>query len=128
MTRYLVETSVIIEYLRGNTEWVEKLNNLDGEICSSYVCLAELYEGIARDTKGGAEAKILKFFRSLTEVYGIDTKIAENFGRLRADLKRSGKVIEDMDILVAATCKTYGLVLVTVNKSHFQRIFGLEVI
>jgi len=128
MSGYLLDTSVIIEYLRGNKDWVERLNGLEGEITSSYVCLAELYEGITRDTKSGVESRVLKFFRSMTEVYGLDAKIAENFGELRAGLRKSGKMIEDMDLLVAATCKTYGLVLVTVNKSHFQRIFGLEVI
>ena len=128
MNRYLVDTSVIIEFLRGNKGWVEKLNDLKGEMSSSFVCLAELYEGITRDTKVGAESRVIKFFRSMTEVYGLDGRIAENFGRVRAGLRKSGEMIEDMDILVAATCMANNLTLVTKNTKHFARVKGLSLL
>lgn len=128
MKKYLLETSVIIEYLRGNKEWVKKIDELEGETVSSYVCLAELYEGIARDTKGGARKKVLGLFKSLSYVYPVDGGVAEAFGKLRAELKKSGRVIEDMDLLVAATCLVTGSILVTENKKHFERVAGLEIL
>ena len=43
------------------------------------------------------------------------------------DLHRSGQLISDADILIAATAQVYELTLVTENQAHFQRIPGLSV-
>jgi tRNA(fMet)-specific endonuclease VapC len=44
-----------------------------------------------------------------------------------ADLTARGLLIGDADILIAATAMAHGLVVVTNNGSHFQRIQGLTV-
>lgn len=129
MKRYLVETSVIVSFLRGKPEAVEVLEALTGELTSSFVCLAELYEGVARSKeKTQAEKGVGDFFAGLSEVYGLDEEIAKSFGFIRASLKRGGKVIEDLDILLAATCLAHNLVLVTFNPRHFSRIESLPVL
>ena len=43
-----------------------------------------------------------------------------------ADLYRDGHLISDADILIAATALVYGLILVTENQAHFQRIHNLR--
>lgn len=129
MKSYLIETSVIVNFLRGKTQTVKEVEDLEGELASSLVCLAELYEGIylvRRQEK--AEKAVLNFFSGLSEIYGLDEEVAQNFGRIRAGLKRKGRVIEDLDILVAATCLAHNLILVTSNPKHFQRIDGLEIL
>lgn len=129
MKRYFLETSVIINFLRGKEKTLETIENLEGELSSSFVCLAELYEGIYQiKEKQRAERGVLDFFSGLSEIYGIDEEIAKNFGQIRANLKQKGKVIEDLDILLAATCLVYGLVLVTSNPRHFERVKNLEVL
>jgi predicted nucleic acid-binding protein len=40
-------------------------------------------------------------------------------------LKTKGKPIGEIDILIAAYCKTYNLTLVTNNMGHFKRVSGL---
>lgn len=129
MKRYFIETSVIINFLRGKSKTVRDIENLEGELASSFVCLAELYEGILRvKEKKQAERAVLNFFTGLSEVYGLDQEIAKNFGRVRSELKQKGRVIEDLDILVAATCLAHNLVLVTYNPKHFKRVKNLEVL
>jgi predicted nucleic acid-binding protein len=44
---------------------------------------------------------------------------------IHVDLKTKGRICDDMDILIAAFCKTYGLTLVTNNTRHFENIAGL---
>ena len=44
---------------------------------------------------------------------------------LYADLYRSGHLISDADILIAATALVHGLTLITGNVAHFQHISGL---
>jgi tRNA(fMet)-specific endonuclease VapC len=43
-----------------------------------------------------------------------------------ADLHQRGTLIGDADILIAATGLEHGLVVVTNNESHYQRIAGLR--
>jgi len=124
---YLVETSVIIDYLRGKQRAVELIDGLEGRLVSSFVCLAELYEGVYRvKNKTHVERAVRQFFASMGVVLGLDDRIAKDFGRLRARLKSQGKLIEDMDLLIAATCLSYDATLITFNEKHFARVPGLK--
>jgi tRNA(fMet)-specific endonuclease VapC len=55
---------------------------------------------------------------------GIVNKAAETY----ASLHRSGTLIGDADLLIAATAMHHGLAVVTNNTAHFQRISGLTVV
>jgi predicted nucleic acid-binding protein len=128
MKTYFLDTSIIIDYLRGKKDTVDLINGLKGKLVSSYVCLSELYEGIFRSKDKNVESTILQFFSGLSKTYGLNQKIAKEFGYLRKNLKQRGEIIEDLDIMIAATCIVYGLTLVTLNKKHFSRIKGLDTI
>ena len=127
MTSYLVDTSVIIDYLRGKGIAVKLLNNIEGELFSSYICLAEIYEGVYRVNNSEEMAKVVtKFFASLSGNFSVDENIAKKFGEIRADLKKKGNIIEDLDLLLAATCLVNDLTLITFNQKHFARVPGLK--
>ena len=129
MKKYFLDTSVIIDYVRGRGETISLIEKLDGELSSSYLCLAEIYEGIA-NTKTDKEKKeeaVKTFFRGLNEVYGLSEEIAVKFGVLRAELREKGQMIPDMDLLLAATCLTQNLTLITGNLKHFRRIKDLQI-
>lgn len=129
MKTYFLDTSIIIEYLRGKTDVVSKINSLDGSLTSSFLCLAELFEGVcgARNKK---EAKfvVTNFFSGLSQIYTLDHETAEQFGLLRRQLREKGTLIEDMDIFIAATCLVHNLILVTLNVKHFSRIKSLKLL
>lgn len=127
MKRYFIETSVIVAYLREKQKAIELIDKLGGELTSSYVCMAELYEGVHRVRNGEkAEKGVLDFFAGLNEIFELDKDIAKTFGEIRANLKKGGKVIEDIDILIATTCIANNLTLVTFNPKHFSRIKDLK--
>ena len=48
-------------------------------------------------------------------------------GGIYATLKKSGKLINDADILIASIVKAHNAVLVTNNEEHFSRIEGLRI-
>lgn len=52
--------------------------------------------------------------------------IARRFGKIKAFLRTTGNLIEDFDLLLAASALTHGLTLVTNNTSHFQRVSDLN--
>lgn len=122
--KYFLDTSVIIDYLKNKEEIVAFVNQLDGELTSSYICLAEFYDGVHQATRNQTQIKksVESFFLGLDEVYTIDKPIAQEFGRIRAQLKQKGEVIEDLDIFIAATCTINHLILITHNQNHFKRV------
>ena len=129
MKSYFVETSVIIDYLKNKQHAVQLIDSLHGDVTSSYICLAELYEGIFRMTsnKELQEKAVNRFFNSLDEIYGINFEVAQKFGQLRAQLKSKGKIIEDFDLLIATICIVYNLTLITYNEKHFSRLDQLNI-
>ncbi|MCX7881071.1 MAG: type II toxin-antitoxin system VapC family toxin [Patescibacteria group bacterium] len=129
MKTYFLDTSAIVDYLRGKKEIIEKINSLEGNLVSSYVCLAELFEGVYYSkNKEKVKKIILNFFRGLNKIFDIDEKIAEKFGSLRKELRKKGKLIEDIDIFIASICIVNNLILVTLNKKHFKKIEKLQIL
>lgn len=127
MKGFFLDTSIIIDYLRGKKETIERVDKIEGELSSSFLCLAELYEGIYRARNSGKlEKDVTNFFKGLDYIYGIDERIAKIFGETRANLKKQGNVLEDIDIFLAATCIENNLVMLTQNKRHFQRVEDLQ--
>ncbi|EDN65528.1 conserved hypothetical protein [Beggiatoa sp. PS] len=61
------------------------------------------------------------------EVLGFDKRSDEVFARLKAELKQTGKMIADMDLMIASICVTNHFTLVTNNTKHFQRIQELSI-
>ena len=43
-------------------------------------------------------------------------------------LRKNNKIIETPDLFIAATALSKGIPIATLNKKHFERIEGLEVI
>ncbi|MBU1129867.1 type II toxin-antitoxin system VapC family toxin, partial [Patescibacteria group bacterium] len=70
--------------------------------------------------------KFQKFFKTLS-IINVDKEIMETFSDLRRYLRRKGNLIDNFDLVIAATCLTYNLVLITGNLSHFERIPKLKI-
>ena len=57
----------------------------------------------------------------------VTSEIARTYATLAGGLIRSGKPRRVVDLLIAATARSYGLVLATLNPRHFTGIDGLAV-
>ena len=60
------------------------------------------------------------------EIVPIGSECADVFGMLKASLKKTGKILDDFDLIIAACAMTGNLTLVTNNTKHFGRIDGLK--
>ena len=90
------------------------------------VVLAELYAGafLLDDP-----TKILAGINDLLQDLGVlpfDEACAEQFGRLRGELKRRGVGTGPIDLQIAAVALVHDLTLVTNNTADFQNIPGLR--
>ncbi len=59
-------------------------------------------------------------------VLSFDDPAAEYFGKFKAALRRNGKPIGDMDLLIAGVAASRGLKVVTNNTEHFERIADIS--
>lgn len=127
MSTYFLDTSIIIDYLRGQPQTVDLVDKLPGKLASSLICLSELHEG-AHHSRQPQKAKTVidNFFHGLSRVYTINVDTADRFGKIRAKLRKTGRMIEDLDLLIAASCLVNQTTLVTRNIKHFSRIPELK--
>ena len=92
------------------------------------ISLAELYEGAvgARDPVQSERELNLSSSDGLT-CWASIPQIARIFGVERKRLRDAGRMIGDMDLLIAATAIRHDLTLLTNNRRHFERIPSLAV-
>lgn len=125
--KYLLDTNWAIHYLRGEERVVKKLLSLREEgLAMSIITLAELYEGIFRSINPGLAEESLKDFLTGISILGVDEEVCKFFGRERARLRRLGKPIGDLDLLIASTCLRYDLTLLTDDTTEFERVENLK--
>ena len=125
--RYLLDTTWIVEYLRGNADVISRLQALqDGELAVSIISVAELYEGVFRSHEPARNEAALKSFLAGVTVLGLTEDICMSYGRERARLYQQGNVIGAIDLLVAATALTHDFTLLTADRD-FERVEDLRV-
>lgn len=126
---YLFDTDAISEVLKPRPAlayiaWLSEISREDQ--FASAVSLGELYQGAYRSQ---AKARHLTNIRervvpALT-VLPFDADVARVFGEMSALLEQRGQRLADADSQIAATALHHGLVLVTGNLRHFERVPGL---
>jgi len=102
-------------------------NSIKEGVSISAITLAELEHGVALSAYPEKNADALTQFLSIIDILPFDAKAASQYGIIRADLQRQGKLIGQMDMLIAAHAKANGYILVTNNVREFARVDGLAV-
>jgi hypothetical protein len=118
----LVDTDVLIDYLRDNPTAVQFLENDEQELLISTISVAELYAGV----REGVERTALESFLSAFELVSVDNAIAERGGLYRRDYFRS-HAVSLADALIAATAFVRSATLVTLNRKHFPMISDIRI-
>ena len=120
--RLLIDTDVLVEYLRGRSEAVEYLEGLTSDLYISVISMAELFAGV----RGDEEEKSLKQLLLAFVVLPVTEKTARLGGLYRRDYGGShGTGLADA--LIAATSEENGADLVTFNSRNFPMVSRIEV-
>jgi tRNA(fMet)-specific endonuclease VapC len=124
-TKYCLESNFIIDLLNGKNNAVvvyEEIKNASLAITAiASVALFEILRG-----KEQNQAKIDKFeeLRQTLEVLPFGEKEAEEASQIEKNIHKNGFTISPLDLLIGATAKTNGAVLIS-NDSDYNRIDGL---
>jgi predicted nucleic acid-binding protein len=115
--RLLIDTDVLIDYLRGVPAANAFLEQQSDDAAVSAITVAELFAGV----RGQAETSLLKQFLRAFDVLVLDPATAERGGLIRRDFGPShGTGLADA--LIAATAELGNRVLVTLNERHFPML------
>ncbi|MBW4535726.1 MAG: PIN domain-containing protein [Pleurocapsa minor HA4230-MV1] len=128
---YLFDTDAISETLRKKPlkEYVEWLTTLTREEqYTSSIVISELYKGAYRSLKKEQLTfKIRTTILPVLTVLPFDTKTAQIYGQIAAQLEQTGQKLAHPDLQIAATAIQHKLELVTGNIKHFARIPDLAI-
>jgi hypothetical protein len=116
MSDYLIDTNILILYLRKTAGYYELLDTLaaDDALYISAITRLEIIRGM-RDREREATFDILDSLETIE----INIEIADKAGELIRTWRTKGVVLEDADALIAASALEHGLALVTTNSKHF---------
>ena len=117
----LIDTDVLIDFLRGHDKAVAFVNEFFSRIILSPIVVAELYAGV----KGNAELTVLEGFISLFRVVPLTAEIAKIGGLYKRDFGKSHGV-GLADAILAATADKEQAELKTLNVKHYPMFGGLE--
>lgn len=119
--RLLLDTDVIVDYLRGRPEAVEYLESRNDTLLLSSITVAELFAGVREGRERTALSALLNAF----EIVSVNREIAERGGLYRREYGRTHGV-GLADALIAASSESASAELVTLNSKHFPMITGLR--
>ncbi len=126
MRKYLLDTNIISYYLKGFDSLKEKLSTNIDFLSISIISYYEIVSGLQSINANRRIAEFQKFCE-LTDIRNLDKASVSASCEIYAALKKSGRLIDDMDILIAGIALSNNLIMVTDNTSHFERIYGLKV-
>lgn len=118
MAPVLLDTTVLIDILRGRTGAVERLRALREVGDRPFACAINVEE-VERGIKGDPESVAAAMLFDGLEVVPLGRAEGRQAGRWRRDLARAGVTLSQADCLVAAAAVTIGGRLATGNPSDF---------
>lgn len=124
---FLLDTNILSAHLRRPSGLAHRFVQHSGRLYASTVSLSGLYVWVfARPDPAPAHAAVVTLLAYEVNVIPFDADCAEQFGRVRSELRPRGINVDNMDLLIAATALVYDPTLVTHNTAHFEPIPGLR--
>jgi len=117
----LIDTDIVIDFLRGKEQSVSYFKANSDFICFSAITVAEIYAGI----RGREEEIAVEHLFSIFPVIETSHKIAVEAGKLVKQYRPSHSV-ELPDAIIAATCIISKSELNTLNIKHYPMFRGLK--
>jgi len=126
--KYLLDTNTCVYLLNGNEILKRKVKEIGVYSLSISNCvLAELYFGACNSKRVEENLRRIDLFKKNLSVLSDSEESARLFGKIKADLRTKGTIIDDFDILIASIATANNHILVTNNTEHFERIDGLQI-
>ncbi len=127
--KYILDSDILIYFLKGRRDTVERVIALPkAHLYITIINYAELLYGVYNSTKiTHNREKIVPFLENF-KLLPFDKEASRIFARQKAKLKKEGKPIADMDLMIASIAIANDACLFTNNLKHFNRVEGLKLL
>jgi len=129
MRSYMLDTNICIYVMKATalSPLKGKFEAQTHDVCISVMTLAELRFGAEKSLRREQSLRAIDDFATNLIVLPFGEKAAEHYGRLRAELERTGTPCGLHDTQIGAHARSEGLIVVTNNRREFDRMPGLRV-
>ena len=126
----LLDTTILIDFLRGKDKAVNFINHLDKDlIFTTEINVFELITGIyasKQDIKTHLE-KVVSMLSNFI-ILPLDRKSTFKAAEIAGNLIKKGEKIQETDCLIAGICLSNGILdIATENGKHFSKIKDIRV-
>lgn len=124
--KHMLDTNIVSHLFKRHPGVVNRMAHLaPADVCISSITEAELLYGADKKQSSGLKETIRKFLSTIT-ICDWDSDAAATYGKLRADMEKRGKMMGDLDQLIAAHALSRGTTMVT-NDRAFGMVPELSV-
>jgi tRNA(fMet)-specific endonuclease VapC len=130
MSRYLLDTNAVADCIfrrRGVADRVRSARLAGHKIGTGVPVLAELFAGIEYSATRDANMDVVNRNLRLFRLWPFTDYAAREYGRLYAHLRRLGRTVQTVDLMVAATALTLGGCTVVTSDADLSGMPGLNV-
>jgi tRNA(fMet)-specific endonuclease VapC len=126
--RYLLDTSIFSQPLRSKPVLaaLERWQAAGDAVCRvSEVSIAEVEFGLHLENSPERWEKYRSLLQGRLELLPADGGAWREFAKRKARQQALGRVVTDLDLLIAAIAAQHGLIVATLNSRDFKKIEGL---
>ncbi len=129
MKASLIDTDTLSMFFRGHSQVVSKFKAYLNEYDTINLSIITYYEIVSGLKHRDAHKQLDLFLEFATQnsMLPLTQAAVDISAEFYADLRKKGTPIDDIDLLIAGTALANGLVLVTHNQKHFDRLTRLEI-
>ncbi|HJT79493.1 MAG TPA: type II toxin-antitoxin system VapC family toxin [Gemmataceae bacterium] len=130
MRRFLLDSNVMGDFIdrrRGVPEKVRQTRQGGGRIGTCMPVVAELFYGV--EFSATRDDNIRRLRRALSDIicWPLDRPAAEEYGRIAAELRRRGRPMQVVDVMIAAIALSLGDCTVVTCDNDLLSVPGLAV-
>jgi tRNA(fMet)-specific endonuclease VapC len=126
MIRYLLDTNHISYYFKASSPLMARVEHTsDADFGISTSTLAELWFMVHKSQRLAQNTSRLRELLNEYRHWPFDENAAEIFGQLKAQLRRTGRNVADIDLQIASVALTNNLVVLTADTA-FANVPGLS--
>lgn len=125
----ILDTTFVIDVLRGEPAAIRKLNELLAEGEAPVIAaptVFELFSGLERLRKSAAERERIRRVLAQHAAWPLDERSAEAGGEVDGQLVARGLKIDPLDAMIAGIALTRHDAVLTRDVEHFRRVPGLH--
>lgn len=127
--KYYLDTNIIIYAMKNEYPNIKNhfLKVPSSSIVIPNIVLAEIEYGARKSKNYKKTIDVYNQFTNTFEMAEFSIKAVKEYGNIRKDLEKQGKIIGPNDLIIAAIVKSEDGILVTHNTNEFSRVKGLNI-